>query len=168
MTCLLTLEILNDLGLDANKLQVIVTSRATAMTGTSAELKTGSILSVKSLLYGLMLPSGNDAAYCLAEYMGTLIHVSQTRTSLPIDILNPDLFLMLREETKKCVNLFLDEMNRKAWILGMTRTHYVNPHGLSDKRAYSTCEDLVKLLEYCVKNREFMDIVSSKTYEVKC
>jgi hypothetical protein len=43
--------------------------------GTSAKLKEGDILSIKSLFYGLMLPSGNDAAYCLAETFGQLLYL---------------------------------------------------------------------------------------------
>ncbi len=43
---------------------------AASMTGTTAELKAGDRITVGDLLYGLMLPSGNDAAYCLAEYIG--------------------------------------------------------------------------------------------------
>lgn len=56
---------------------VRVTGNAAELGGTSAGLKEGVWVYVEDLLYGTMLPSGNDAAYTLAEYVGYLLHLSQ-------------------------------------------------------------------------------------------
>ena len=53
---------------------VTITQDASNMPGTSAKLSSGDILSVDQLLYGLMLPSGNDAAIALAMYFGKIIY----------------------------------------------------------------------------------------------
>lgn len=75
MTCLLTLEIMKQLDFDPKTFNVIITQKASLMTGTSAELAEGCHLTIWDLLHGLMLPSGNDAAYSLAEYMGCLLSI---------------------------------------------------------------------------------------------
>jgi serine-type D-Ala-D-Ala carboxypeptidase (penicillin-binding protein 5/6) len=56
--------------LDLDEIKIKVTSSIASVTGTTASLKVGDNLSVRQLLYGLMLPSGNDAAYLLADYFG--------------------------------------------------------------------------------------------------
>ena len=53
--------------------QVRVTDRAAEAPGTTAELQSGDILTIYELLFGLMLPSGNDASVALAEAMGKVI-----------------------------------------------------------------------------------------------
>lgn len=138
------------------------------MIGTSAELMAGSQLTIKELLYGMMLPSGNDAAYVLAEYIGTLLCLAKASFELPDEIHSPERFLALREQTKKCVIAFTGEMNRRAGSLGMTRTHYSNPHGLSDKDNYSTCWDLARLCSYAMENKELAHIVATKEYSCLC
>jgi D-alanyl-D-alanine carboxypeptidase len=56
--------------LNPKKTMLQVSRNAASIGGTSARLKTGDVLSVYDLLHGLMLPSGNDAAMCLAEHFG--------------------------------------------------------------------------------------------------
>jgi serine-type D-Ala-D-Ala carboxypeptidase (penicillin-binding protein 5/6) len=58
------------LKINAEKTLVRVSRLSASVGGTSAKLKEGDIISIKNLFYGLMLPSGNDAAYCLAETFG--------------------------------------------------------------------------------------------------
>lgn len=69
-----------------------------------------------------MLPSGNDAAIALAEYMGKYYTSSESS-----------------------YNEFLNQMNDHACLLGMTNTHYKNPHGLSYTRNLSTAFDVCKV-----------------------
>lgn len=61
--------------------EVVVDEEASEMSGTTASLLPGDRMSVEQLLYGLMLPSGNDAAVCLAKWAGSLIASSSSVTS---------------------------------------------------------------------------------------
>jgi len=86
------------------------------------------------LLYGVMLSSGADAAVGLAN------KISGTEED------------------------FVKLMNREAEKLGMENTHFVNCTGLHDDAHYSTLEDLVKLLQYALKNDIFREIFTTKTH----
>ena len=88
------------------------------------------------LLYGMMLASGNDAALAVA------ILVSGTEAQ------------------------FVKEMNAKAATLGMTATHFVNPHGLHYVNHYSTARDLATLTAYAMQNPMFRDIVGCTEHTV--
>lgn len=66
MTCIVTLDICEELDLDCTTFRVLVSRRSASVNGTSAELVVGTELTIRDLLYGLMLPSGNDAAMSLA------------------------------------------------------------------------------------------------------
>ncbi len=97
----------------------------------------GEDFSVKELLYGLMIPSGNDAALVLAHYIGN-----------------------------GSVEKFVDLMNQKAGQLGCSGTHYVNPHGLYDPTHYSTAYDISVIARYALEKPFFKEITSSVTYKV--
>ena len=94
----------------------------------------GEKVSVKDLLYGLMLPSGNDAALVLADYIGGSISV------------------------------FAEKMNAKAAELGCTNTHFSNPHGLSDSNHYSTAHDMALIAKHAMTISGFMDICNTVYY----
>lgn len=98
----------------------------------------GTEVSVLELLYGLMLPSGNDAALALAHYVGN-----------------------------GNIDNFVDMMNRKAGQLGCSSTHFVNPHGLHDPMHYSTAYDLAVMTKYALDKPYFREIVKSEFYMVK-
>ena len=100
----------------------------------TAHLQVGDVLSLKDLLYALMLPSGNDSAVAIAE------HISGDMKS------------------------FVHLMNEEAHLLGATNTHFVNPHGYQDKDHYTTAYDLYLIFKECIKNDVFLEIVSSKNY----
>lgn len=72
MTCYVVLRLLERFGMQDSKL-VTVGSDAASVIGTSAELVEGDTLTIWQLLFGLMLPSGNDAAHQLAEYFGSFL-----------------------------------------------------------------------------------------------
>ncbi len=97
----------------------------------------GEEFSVLELLYGLMLPSGNDAALVLANYIGDGV-----------------------------VDNFVDMMNRKAGQLGCSSTHFVNPHGLYDANHYSTAYDLATITKYAYQKPFFSEITSTATHKV--
>lgn len=120
-------------------LQEIVTVSETALqnipTGyVTCDLSVGEEISVNDLLYALMVPSANDAAYVLAE------HVAGS------------------------VDAFADMMNNKAREIGCTATHFVNPNGIHDSRHYTTAYDLYLIAKYCMQNETFRNIVSTKEY----
>lgn len=63
-------------------------------------------------------------------------------------------------------NRFIEEMNKKALILGMNNTTFENPHGLNDdSENYSTAYDLSRLMRYAIKNEEFLKITSATKYK---
>ena len=97
----------------------------------------GQQVSVLDLLYGLMIPSGNDAAIVLANFVGD-----------------------------GSVDTFVDMMNSKSGQLGCNSTHFVNPHGLYDSNHYSTARDLAIISKYAAEKPYFTEIESKVTYNV--
>lgn len=73
MTFYTCLRLIERFRLDPKQVIVTVSRKASQMPGTSASLREGDQLTLSDMLYGLMLPSGNDAAYALAEHFGSLI-----------------------------------------------------------------------------------------------
>ena len=101
--------------------------------GSSMYLAEGEQLTMEALLYGLMLPSGNDAAECIADWCGRG-----------------------RER-------FVERMNEKAAALGMTHTSFANPSGLDAQGHYSCAIDMARLMAYAMRNPTFAQIVSAKS-----
>ncbi|MBL1096678.1 D-alanyl-D-alanine carboxypeptidase family protein [Streptomyces coffeae] len=112
--------------------------------GSAADLKKGDKLTVRQLLYGMLLPSGCDAAMALADTFGT------------------------GNTTAKRTASFISKMNKKADALGMSRTHYDSFDGISDHNAnYTTARDLAKLAHHALGNATFRTVVKSKDTEQK-
>lgn len=115
---------------------VKVPQEAQGVEGSSIYLKAGETLTVKELLYGLMLQSGNDSAVALAVAVGG------------------------------SVENFAEMMNKTARKCGAENTHFVNPHGLHDDKHYTTAHDLALISVHAMKNPEFRNIVSAKSAEI--
>ena len=116
--------------------QVTVTEDA-VITETGATLcgiQPGDTLTLEQLLYGLMLPSGNDAGAAIA------IHMSGS------------------------IDAFADKMNEEAKRLGATDTHFMNPHGLHDEDHYTTAYDLYLIFNEALKYPEFRTVTGSTAY----
>ncbi|SPF01672.1 D-alanyl-D-alanine carboxypeptidase family protein [Streptomyces sp. MA5143a] len=109
----------------------------------NAKLIVGDKVSVRQLLYGLMLPSGCDAAYALADKYGT----GSTRSAR--------------------VKSFISKMNSKAKSLGLTNTHFDSFDGIGHGANYSTPRDLTKLARAAMKNSTFKSVVKTKSYTAK-
>lgn len=109
-----------------------VDSRAVGIEGTSMYLKEGEEVTARELLYGLMLPSGNDAALALA-------------------------YAICDEQEKFCS--LMHDVAQKA---GALNSGFANPHGLDQEGHYTTALDLAKITAYALKNDTFKDIVSTK------
>lgn len=113
-----------------------ISPKAVGISGTSIYLRTGEKLSVRQLLYGLMLVSGNDAAVAIAERVGG-----------------------------SCKN-FVEMMNKTARKIGAFNTHFDNPHGLDSKTHYTTAKDLALIASYALKNETFKEIVTTKNTKI--
>lgn len=118
--------------------------------GTTCSLKAGEKITVRELLYGLMLPSGNDAAIALAEFLGPKISSDRVPA-----------------EVRKPVARFVAEMNRVAKDLKMNQTTYANPHGLPDRRHKSSAIDQATLATRAMQNSQFREYVSTRRHAVR-
>lgn len=112
---------------------IIMSKRADETRGSTADIREGESLTVRESLYGLMLPSGNDMSVALAEHFGGRIGADEVLSERPADL------------TEDPLPLFVKAMNDEADRLGMTSTHYENPHGLSVGEHLSTANDLAIL-----------------------
>lgn len=131
MTAIIALE-------NSNPDQIAEVSYNAASTeGSSMYLNSGEKIRMESLVYGLMLNSGNDAATAIAENLSV--------------------------STEEFAKL----MNAKAAKIGMKDTSFSNPHGLDNENHYSTAYDMAKLAQYAMKNETFRQIVSTKRKSVE-
>ena len=115
---------------------VEISGKAAGTGGSRLKIKRGDKITVKDLLYGLMLRSGNDAAVALAEYVGGSIEG----------------FAIL--------------MNNKAKQLGLENTNFVTPHGLDSEEHYTTPYELAIVTDYALKNETFANIVRTKSCNI--
>ena len=58
-------------------------------------------------------------------------------------------------------------MNQKAHELGLENTHFVTPHGLDESTHYTSAYELARITDYALKNKEFIKLVSTKTYQIR-
>lgn len=108
-----------------------------------AGLRIGDRLTLKDLLYGLMLPSGSDAAYVLAVHIGG----NGQQTSVSEAMAN-----------------FAEMMNRRAAALGALDSHFVNPDGFHHPDHYSTPYDMALIAREAMKNPVFREVVAAPGY----
>lgn len=123
--------VIDDCDLDES---ISIPGQAEGVEGSSVYLKAGDEYTVRELLYGLMLRSGNDCAVSLA------LHHSGS------------------------VEKFAQAMHRKALSLGAEHSRFANPHGLPHEGHYTTARDLALISAYALQNDTFREIVSCKYY----
>lgn len=122
---------------DGNLSDTVTVSREAAYTeGSSMYLKEGEELTLETLLYGLMLCSGNDAAVAVAEHVGG------------------------------SVQGFVKRMNETARELGMDRSSFANPNGLDDEKHYSTARDMAVLACAALENETVLRIASTRSITI--
>ncbi|MDP4180700.1 MAG: D-alanyl-D-alanine carboxypeptidase family protein [Bacillota bacterium] len=121
------------IALEKGKLDDVVTvsKRAASIKGSTIKLREGEKLTLKELLYGLMLNSGNDAAIAIAEHIGG------------------------------DVDSFVEMMNKKAQDMGLVNTNFKTPHGLDSEDHYSTANELSQMARYALNIPEFAKICST-------
>lgn len=106
----------------------------------------GQQMSVRELLYALMLPSGNDAAYTLAAHLGRRISGDESMSA------------------DEAIAAFVAAMNRTAEDLGLDHSHFVNPDGYHHPDHYSTAYDIALIASQAMRNLDFQQIVQTTTY----
>ena len=116
---------------------ITIPIKAILVEGSSIYMRENEKLSIRQLLYGLMLQSGNDAATALALEIGN-----------------------------GSIETFADLMNKTAKKCGVENSNFVTPHGLDAKEHYTTAKDLALITSYALKNETFKQIVSTKTYKI--
>lgn len=113
-----------------------IPKEAVGVEGSSLYLAEGEVFTIRELLYGLMLESGNDCAVALAI------------------------------ATSGNVDAFVESMNSKAIELGLSTTHFANPHGLSAPGHYTTATELAKITAYALRVPGFAEIASTVSIEL--
>jgi D-alanyl-D-alanine carboxypeptidase (penicillin-binding protein 5/6) len=113
-----------------------VNPKSLGVQGTSIYLQRGEKLTIRELLYGMMLRSGNDAAVALA------LNIAPS------------------------IDAFAELMNRTALICGANNSNFKNPHGLDQDGHYTTAYDLAKITAYALKNPTFAEIVATKEIKI--
>jgi D-alanyl-D-alanine carboxypeptidase (penicillin-binding protein 5/6) len=126
LTAVITLE-----NCDLNE-EVQISSKAANTGGSTLGITANTKMTIESLLYGLLLRSGNDCAVAIAEHIG------------------------------ESVEGFANIMNQKAEEIGLKNSHFVTPHGLDSDEHYTTAYDLAILTNYALKNEKFKNIVGTK------
>ena len=111
-----------------------VSKNSSEIVGSTMNLQENDLISVKDLLHGLLINSGNDAAYTLAE------------------------------GNAGSVKKFVKKMNQKAKELGMLNTHFSNPAGLDYKENYSSSNDLLILSKELLKHKNILEISSKEEF----
>lgn len=133
-----------NLNLDAKvTIQKAYSDYIVANTASSAHLIVGDKVTVRQLLYGLMLPSGCDAAYALADKFGS----GTTRAAR--------------------VKSFIGKMNSAATALHLTNTHFDSFDGIGHGSNYSTPRDLTKIASSAMKNSTFKTVVKTVSTKQK-
>lgn len=134
MTAILTLDICKEQKISLDE-KITIPKEAEGVEGSSLYIKSGEKYTIRELLYGVMLRSGNDGATALASCIGGNI---------------PH---------------FIERMNEKARELGCSNTHFTNPTGLYEEDHYTTAKDLASIARYAMKNKEFRKIAGTKEWK---
>lgn len=119
---------------------VTFSSRADQTVGSTAGLKAGEQVSVRELLYGMLLPSGNDASVAFAEHFGARCSLEGGSAT---------------EDASQNYDAFIAAMDERARHLGMRETSYVNTHGLTDDQHLTSARDLLVLSQHAMAQPEF-------------
>lgn len=117
--------------------ETTISSAAATAEGSSIYMEQGTKIEVETLLYGLMLRSGNDAAHALAEHAGGSLEG------------------------------FSSLMNETALYYGLNDTHFTNPSGLHNEKHLSTAYETALMMRFAMQNEKFREIASTPMYTFK-
>ncbi len=137
---------------DAAVLDEIVTISESAdrTPGSTADVRAGEKLPVRELLFGLLLPSGNDAARAFAEHFGPRLEPPEQYPA-GADPSDP-------------AERFVAEMNRTAKRIGLTSTGFRNPHGLTAEGHKASPIDMIQLARATLKHELFCDVIHTRLH----
>ena len=126
------------IAIESNRLdeKTTISQNAASVTGSTMHLQEGQLISLRELVTGLMMRSGNDAAVAIAEFLSG------------------------------SVDKFVVQMNKKARTIGAIHTKFQNPHGLPIPDHYSTAYDLAWIARYAMNNATFAEIVSTRNTNI--
>ena len=113
-----------------------------------AKLKQGDLLTVEQLIGGMILPSGNDAAYVLADAAGRVLAGEDVTAAA-------------------AVSAFVEEMNRQAAALGMENTHFSNPDGIHNASHYTSMQDLATIGKLALQDPTISRQAATRTETVQ-
>ncbi|XZE42839.1 serine hydrolase [Pirellulaceae bacterium SH467] len=120
--------------------------RADGTIGSTSDVRAGESLKVREALYGLMLPSGNDASVAFAEHFGERLKPAGWDAS------------------RDPLEMFVAAMNQEAQALGMKKTTFKNPHGLTHPDHKSTCAELAILASKVIASDVLSGVISCREY----
>ena len=126
---------------------VTFSEQADQTRGSTSGVRAGEKLPLRELLYGLLLPSGNDASIAIAEHLGHRYPAASDQ-----------------ERDQSALARFIHQMNVTALSLGMDDTHYKNPHGLDDDEHYASPRDLALLAQAALKLTPYRETVNTRRY----
>jgi serine-type D-Ala-D-Ala carboxypeptidase (penicillin-binding protein 5/6) len=122
--------------------QELTTDEYDLVGGTSMGLQADQSVTLRTLLYGLLLVSGNDAAMTIARNVDALAD----------------------DSPQQSINRFMKRVNTLSERLGLTGTYLLNPHGLDQAGHQSTARDLAVITRYALKNDVFRTIIGTASY----
>ncbi len=142
---------------------------ATTPNSTMMGLVVGEELEANEIYYGLMLPSGNDAANVLAEEIAK--HYKAQKGALPTTtpVPNPPDGVSSTEDpnTFSLIGQFAYIANMKIRSLGLTNSHFLNPNGLQNDNHYTTAHDLAMMFDYALNFEDFCTVIHAPTHFFK-
>jgi D-alanyl-D-alanine carboxypeptidase (penicillin-binding protein 5/6) len=125
---------------------VTFSRRADRTPGSTSGVREGESLPLRELMYGLLLPSGNDASVALGEHVGGRFEPAEGGDS------------------EDGLARFVAEMNREAGRLGLKETHFANTHGLTAPGHHTSARDLAKLAAKCLDDPIFAEVVGTQKH----
>ena len=126
--------------------KIVFSKRADDVIGSTAAIRAGEEVAVRELLYGLLLPSGNDASVAFAEHFGGRMSGGDDS-----DAASP----------KKSYEAFIKAMNDAAQDLGMQDSHFENTHGLTEEGHKASAADMLKLAHRAMELPLFREVVGT-------
>ena len=166
MTFYTVKEIAKRMDINIKETKIEISRIGSEIGGTSAELEFGDILSITDLLYGLLLPSGNDAAITLGKFFGEIIlelSLSECENNEMVDgrtLVDIEISTLSLDP----IDIFIKEMNKNCRKLKLRQTQFSNVHGLSDSNNRSCALDISRLVAICMSDRMFATIVRRKKW----
>lgn len=152
MTLYVAVKLIKRFSINPETYMLVTTRPAAYINGTHSGLREGDQISLKDAFYGMMLPSGNDAALLIAHYFGLLLQYYSKKGSSQSDT------------SASPVKDFVKEMNKYAFQNALRNTCFVNPHGLSEKGNRSTVSDLGKLGFLAMQEPLFASVVNTQMH----